>query len=242
MRIATWNVESLKKLTPDREAAFHIAMAAIDADVWVLTETWSALSPGNGYHLAAESSSAVDLKAWPDRTWVTLWVKNTHRAQRLPVNAQSDRMACCRIEIPGEHDVVVIGIVLPWGNDELWPGNDGFCNALSAQSVEWGTACEIQKGCTLVVAGDTNQTLPHVKDYGSKRCVESLENVLQTLSLKCLSEGLDSLTGKPRIDHICISQNGLDQKTPISVGEWAIPSVNGKPTTDHSGLFVDLKN
>jgi 2,4-dienoyl-CoA reductase-like NADH-dependent reductase (Old Yellow Enzyme family) len=47
-------------------------MNTVDADVWVLTETWEQFSPGDGYRLAAESSLADDLKTWPDRRWVAI--------------------------------------------------------------------------------------------------------------------------------------------------------------------------
>lgn len=41
MRIATWNLQSDKKLTDEREALFRQAMTAVNADVWVITESWT---------------------------------------------------------------------------------------------------------------------------------------------------------------------------------------------------------
>jgi exonuclease III len=240
MRIATWNVESLRKLTPEREAAFHEAMAEVDADVWVLTETWKTFSPGIGYQLAAESSLADDLKTWPDRTWVTVWVKASLAAKSQEVQNQSDRMACCRIVNPGQRDIVVVGTVLPWSSDELWLGDDGFCASLASQSAEWGAMrCDPDR-CTLVVAGDFNQAIPYEQSYGTKKCVAALNGAFQSLDLLCLSEGADSPTSKPRIDHICVSRNGFDPNHLPQIGGWAALTVNGKPVTDHSGVYVDL--
>ena len=76
MRIATWNLESYKNITPERAELFRIEMKKVDADVWVLTETWRGFSPGDDYSLLAESNKAKDLEKWPKRCWVSIWVKS----------------------------------------------------------------------------------------------------------------------------------------------------------------------
>ena len=244
MRIATWNVQSLRKLYPEREAAFHSAMANVVADVWVLTETWKTFSPGEGYRLMAESILGEDLKiwkTWADRRWVTIWVKSDLHAKHQKVKIQPDRMACCRIEMPDVQDIVVVGTLLPWGsNDYLWPGLDGFCTSLVSQAAEWRAMRGEQKNCTLVVAGDFNQSIPF-DECGYKRGETILNKALKNLDLMCLTQGKCQFTNKPRIDHICVSRSGFDPESPPQSKNWEIPSCNGKPVTDHSGVYVDLE-
>ena len=59
MKIATWNLESVRPLTPPRRAAFLDAMRKVDADVWVMTETWADFSPPPDYQLVAQSGQRM---------------------------------------------------------------------------------------------------------------------------------------------------------------------------------------
>jgi len=86
MRIATWNLQSDKPLTHELETCFVEAMNSVNADVWVLTETWTTFSPGNGYRLGAESIAADDLRTWPERRWVAIWVRPSLGATPLAPN------------------------------------------------------------------------------------------------------------------------------------------------------------
>lgn len=240
MRIATWNVESLKTLTPERKSAFHGAMAGVDADVWVLTETWTTFSPGPDYRLLARSQTAEDLKPWPDRCWVSIWTKPPLVAMPLKVHRHSDRMAGGRIETPGRADIVIVGTVLPWNGDKLWPKATDFCAAVASQAEEWGALRGDPDGCTLVVAGDFNQSVPYEQWYGSKTGEVAVNSALRELDLLCLTDGNCPLAGRPRIDHICVGRNGLAPDCLPRIGGWAIPTVNDRPVTDHSGVYVDL--
>jgi hypothetical protein len=240
MRIATWNLQSDRPLPQEREALFRQEMNTVDADVWVLTETWMNFSPGEGYRLAAESSLADDLKTWPDRRWVAIWVKSSHDAERQEVQSQPDRMACARIKKPGQQDIVVIGTVLPWRGDKLWPGSDGFCAALDAQVAEWGRVRGVPDACTFLVAGDFNQSLPHHQWYGFKKGEIALNDALKKHDLLCLTLGKVPLTDQPRIDHLCISRSSLNPQFVPQISGWPIPFVKEKPITDHSGVFADL--
>ena len=244
MRIATWNVESLRKLTPEREEAFHKAMAKVDADVWVLTETWKTFSPGAAYQLAAESSLGEDLKAkksWADRRWVTIWVKSSLHAKCQEVRSQPDRMACIQIKMPGYRDILVIGTVLPWNSDSLWLGAKGFCTALDSQAQEWRAKVNKHDDSTFILAGDFNQSLPYERWYGSKIGASTFGSTLQELKFICLTQGKCPKTSKPRIDHICVGGMGFDPKRLPRVSDWVATAVNGKPATDHSGIYVELE-
>ena len=138
MKIATWNLESVRPLTPPRRAAFLDAMQKVNADVWVLTETWADLVPLPDYQPVVKSEAAEDLT--PDRRWVAIWVKKCFSAERQDIRSQPDRMACCRIEQPEQRDLVVVGTVLPWLSDKQNRGAKGFCKALDARGGRMGTA------------------------------------------------------------------------------------------------------
>ncbi|HEX7375765.1 MAG TPA: endonuclease/exonuclease/phosphatase family protein [Pirellulales bacterium] len=240
MRIATWNLESLKQLTPERDAAFRLAMARIDADVWVLTETWNDLPPLSDYQLVAQSGDANDLKRWPNRCWVSIWGKSSLAANGQVIHGQADRMACGWIKIPGQRDIVVVGTVLPWRSDTLWPGDVGFGAALACQAEECGAIRGRPDTCDFVLAGDFNQSLPHRAYYGSKKGENALNDAFQRHDLVCLTAGNDPITDEPRIDHICVGRSSLKSSRIPHVGAWAIPSINDKPITDHAGVFAEL--
>ena len=118
-------------------------------------------------------------------------------------------MACARIKQPGQLDLVVVGTVLPWPSDKQCRGAKGFCKALDVQAGEWERLRGTPDTCTLVVAGDFNQSVPYVRYYGSTEGATALSDALARLDLDCLTSGDDPQTGKPRIDHICISRSGL---------------------------------
>ena len=238
MKIATWNLESVRPLTPPRRAAFLDAMQKVNADVWVLTETWADLVPLPDYQPVVKSEAAEDLT--PDRRWVAIWVKEGLTATPQDIHVQTDRMACARIKQPGQRDLVVVGTVLPWPSDKQNRGAKGFCKALDVQAGEWERLRGTPDTCTLVVAGDFNQSLPHVRYYGSTEGTTALFDTLTTQGLFCLTPGNDPLTDTPRIDHICISRSGLRPPFLPQIGAWEVPCLGEKPITDHAGVSADL--
>lgn len=238
MKIATWNLESSKPFTPTRRTAFLDAIRKVNADVWVLTETWTHFLPPPAYRLVAQSGLADDLK--DERCWVAIWVKPPLTAESVNIQCQSDRMACARITPPHHLDIVVVGTVLPWPNDPRWPGEKGFCDALDVQAREWNRLRGKPDTPALVVAGDFNQSFPYQRYFGSKGGAADLSNALDGLGLDCVTMKDDPLIHGPRIDRICVSQNGLPSPVVLSVGTWTVPLIGGKPITDHAGVFVDL--
>ena len=238
MKIATWNLESSNPLTPPRKAAFLDAMRKVNADVWVLTETWTNLLPPPAYKLVAQSGPAADMAH--ERCWVAIWAKSSITAKRLDIKSQQDRMAWTRLTQPGQRDIVVVGTVLPWPNDPQWPGAKGFCNALDAQAREWKRLRGKPETCALVVAGDFNQSFPYQRYYGSKDGANALSKPRPDLDLDCLTSGDDPQTGKPRIDHICISRCGPPPPLSPRIDTWKVPCIGKKPITDHAGVSADL--
>ena len=238
MKIATWNLESVRASTNDREDAFHEAMKQVDADVWVLTETWANFPPGNDYRLIAESHAGEDLTEWPNRRWVAIWSRL--EGKKIEVQCQTDRLACVLIQPPTGKAILVMGTVLPWLSDAPWPGADGFCSALGGQVAEWTRLETMHPNAGLFVAGDFNQSFPYQQHYGSMRGAEALDDALKTLDLQCLTEGDHSSNGKPWIDHLCVKHNMVQTGSKPEAETWPVPCVQGREITDHPGVSIKI--
>lgn len=239
MRIATWNLESAKSLSPAREAAIHRAMDEVEADAWVLTETWIDFSPGQGFCLAAHSIGASDFEPTTSQCWVAIWSR--YDAASLEIRGQAARLACAAIKNSDGRKSLVAGTVLPWRSDRLWPGDQGFREAIQQQATEWQRLRATSASATFVVAGDFNQSLPYRPHYGSKQNHSELEQALLANDLMLLTTGDDPLTNLPRIDHICIHRSDLGNVRPSQAQTWRVPLSSGNcPASDHSGAFIDI--
>jgi len=210
-------------------------MEGIEADVWVLTESWANACLLPGYRLVSQSCEAVDLS--PARRWVAIWSKGD--AEPVEVLGQPDRMTCTSIKSSTTRDVLIVGTVLPWKFDVRWPNSEGFCAALDIQQTEWRRLVGSAPARTLVLAGDFNQSLPHQRYYGSQSNEIALNAALTSHELCCVTPGNDPLTEIPRIDHICVPRRSLASSQSSQVGTWAVPDNGGKPITDHSGVYFD---
>lgn len=242
MRLATWNLESYRNITPERAEQFRRAMEEVNADIWVLTETWRDFSPGVGYSLLAQSSKAEDLAEASKRCWVSIWVKSEIGNQSQEVCSQPDRMARGRIEISPKQDLAVVGTVLPWGNDKLFPGAKGFCDAVTEQEIDWTLRAGSTKSSVYIVAGDFNQSIPYQRYYGSKIGAEMLDDVLRKHDLECLTRTTNLLPNvSPAIDHIFVRPCSTEVLTISSIETWETPLLEGKPITDHRGVFIELE-
>jgi hypothetical protein len=240
MIIATWNLQSDKPRTREREAAFRQAVDGVGADVWVLTETWADYSPAGGYQAVAQSDPAPDLNPWPDRRWVAIWARPGLISTPVEIHCPGDRLVCGRIQLPGGQAVVIVGTVLPWPSDELWRGGEGYCAALAVQRPVWERLCAQFPADGFVIAGDFNQSLPHRRYYGSKKAERALGAALRRLDLLCLTQGDDRLSGKPRIDHVCVRRTGHGAAQAPPASEWEVPAIEGHPVSDHCGVCVKL--
>lgn len=227
-------------------------MKVIKADVWVITEPLLTFSPGAEYRLVAHSYKAADIESgtdpkWAaDRRWVAIWSKLP--ARKLEVLTEPDRMACIRVEQPGQRDVVIVGTVLPWFRDTKWPSNKGkgYSDALQLQVAEWVRLWGMPPAAAFCVAGDFNQSLPYKRYYGLPESAKRLQQLLVSLGLRCLTgDDVDPLPvtagGRPSIDHICVSSDLLPSLTPPS-RTWTIPckANSSVAITDHFGASSEL--
>lgn len=243
MRLATWNLARARR-DGRRASALVAHMASVDADVWVLTETWRDLAPGEGHRLIAESASAPDRESAAGERWVAVWSRLPGAADALPT-ADAERTAATRLTAPGSRATIVYGTVLPWLSDARREprGADAFCAALEAQREDWDRLRRESPDAELCVAGDFNQDLASRHYYGSKRGRAALAAALERTGLVCLTAGAGDPVplrgGKASIDHLCVSA-GLVGDRDSALVAWPGVSEHGARLTDHFGVAVTL--
>lgn len=251
MKIATWNLESIQPLTTQFEEAFRTVIYGIDADVWVLTETWLNFSLV-GYQLVSQTGQADDLKQAkrPFSRWVAIWSRL--KARQLDVLSDPERMACIRVE-EGNRPVVIVGTVLPWGSDKRHaPKNDfsdddpsaDFCQVLQAQSEDWRKLWSTPDSTGFCLAGDFNQQslyFPNPQGNNRHACINQTFTGLDCLTnnMKVVYPKAESLNPHPTIDHICVG-GGLKLRAGTTPTTWEVPLIGGTAITDHAGVVADL--
>lgn len=242
MRLATWN---LARPAPAgiRTTRLCTHMAAIAADVWVLTETHRDVSPGSGFRLAAHSESAPDRPA--DERWTAIWVRDEIEATQTATH-DAERTACVKMTTRSGQSLFVYGTVLPWLTDDRHShrkGSDAFIEALAEQEADWLHIRRSEPDAGLCVTGDLNQDLlPTGHVYGSRAGRSALRSALLNAGLTCVTgEASDPLVslgkGLASVDHICVGGIPLPN-TPPQV--WPTHDELGSRLTDHHGVAVDL--
>jgi hypothetical protein len=244
MRVATWNLRRPGSPASERGQALRHCMRQIDADIWVLTETRDAMSPGDGYVGTATSGS--DRKQSPGEQWTMIW-------SRLPVLSQEPtadpiRTVCVRVATTHSGPLLVYGTVLPWRTDSRWlplRGGGAFQQALQGQEEDWRRLRQKYPQDGLCIAGDFNQDLGSRSYAGTALGQTSLRRAFGALSLDCLTgDDVDPVAKQTadvrrNIDHICLDARF---NTPSSVrrGAWPGAASELKGLSDHFGVWVDI--
>jgi hypothetical protein len=247
MRIATWNL-ARSKASGSRAAALQKYIAAVDADVWVLTETQSEFTPGASFALIAASVEASDLS--PGERWSTVWVRSGIYGEPV-ASGDAERTACARLRLPSGRQLYVYGTVLPWlsdGRRDPIRGAAAFQLALAEQAADWKRIRREAPDVGLCVAGDLNQDLlPVGHFYGSAAGRTALRDVLITTGLVCLTGGdRDPVAGlgggRASIDHVCLTDSVLASLSAQPCSQiWPEPTQLGPTLTDHFGIAVELQ-
>jgi endonuclease/exonuclease/phosphatase family metal-dependent hydrolase len=245
IRIATWNVERPKAASHMKVPRLAASLRDIDADVWILTETHTSLTPGADYRPV--SSTGSDRKQEAGESWVTIWSRLEVLA--MPQTVDPVRTACALLRMNGGRTLLVYGTVLPWLGSS-WrehPATDGkaFAAALDAQRSDWLRIRSQHPDAELCVAGDLNQDLQQLHYYGSTAGRSALREALSISELTCVTAGdrdpVSLMTGATAaaIDHICLSEK-LHRGAPIAVGAWPERETPDRTLSDHFGLWADL--
>ena len=219
-------------------------MRAVDADIWVLTESHSQVAPSVGYQRLAQSGRADAADA--DESWVAVW----SRVGGTPVlTTDRDRTAAAEITLGPVRSLVVFGTVLPWlgsawGNVAAANGA-AFSASLAEQVADWKRIRAANPGRELCVAGDFNQDLLTVGHYyGSKAGRAAVRAALEASKMSCpTGDPTDAVhhhtAGRAAgIDHICISA-GLSMAND-SAHVWPAPEARGATLSDHFGVCITV--
>jgi hypothetical protein len=239
MRVGTWNLDRPTASQNERGESLTSWLRKVNADVWVLTYTHSAITPGEEFGLVATSAPP----GAPGEFWTAIW-------SRFPISAftiscDPSRAVVARIEPPGRRPIVVYGTVLPWlgsaWSDASAAKGAAFAAALEAQTRDWKRIRANNCECDLIVAGDMNQDLvgkPHF--YGSRENRLALDAAFTACGLTCLTSGLDDpvrlggARAHAAIDHLCASER-LAAQARWPRFSWPPGPIPDKTLTDHFG-------
>jgi hypothetical protein len=243
LKIANWN---LQRLQPSQRRAEAIVehVVGVGADLWILTETHQAFSPGAGFHSAC--SGAPDRESAPGERWSAIW-------SRFPLEPLPDyvsdpaRCTAARTTHPELGEVVIHACVLPWGGS-MWQGTHSrgglaFELAVDMYSRDWLSLRTDFPDAVLVVAGDFNQSLADHHYYGSNRQRGLLESALEDVGLTAVTAGAGDPIARDSapfacIDHICIaSKPGIEVD---ATTRWPDAAAPDPGLSDHFGVAVEL--
>jgi hypothetical protein len=240
MKIATWNLEGVRPGFGARSQRFRDAIAPIDPDVWVLTESHPDFVPAGGYARIAVSAEA------PDRVrggrWVVIWARTGLAATALALTEEPDRAAAVLVRRPVGRPLVLFGAVLPWRGDKRHGdvrGGKAFVRSLELQSAAWSRAKSAVPGAELCVAGDFNQEFGACGPVGTQLGCDSFAATLAALDLTCITGGkhdpLSAREWRASIDHILLSR-GLRAEPDPKI--WPTKFPLSSALSDHYGVCL----
>ncbi len=256
MRIATWNLERPKPRQLEKIVALQTRMHAIDADIWILTETNSCVSPGSEYERLESRpiSGSKRYAAGENRT--TLW-------SRLPMGPEPfethdpETAVCAEIKHGGSL-FLICGTIIPYRaagtrypyrfegahveGKKAW---ELHYQSIANHRADWLRLREKFPGHLLVVAGDFNQNRDGRRWYGTEKGRQDLGDAFEGANLHCETAGAIEPIEKgeqfnPVIDHICLDRELASRVSAVRGWLPGVPA-KGKPYSDHTGVFVDVK-
>ncbi len=245
MKLATWNLQRLVSPSDRKMAPIRAHMDAVNADIWVLTETGEEISPGAGYAGIATTGSDRDQE--PGEVWTKVWSR--WPVEALPPTSDPVRCVAARVVHPQRGAFVVYGTVLPWSGSS-WRGLRGaggvaFGAALDAQASDWAALRAEFPADDLFVMGDLNQQLGVGSPwyYGSKVNGRRLSEALARLGLVAFTAGDNDPVRRGSndlacIDHICGPALRASHVRRTSRWPDAPKPVDG--LSDHFGMAVEL--
>ncbi|GEM_PF-744908 len=263
--LATWNVRRPYRPNDACFEAIARKLRKLPADIWVLTETHHALSPGEGY----QPFASPPLPAHPDRRvderTTIVWVRPDWQASTIPTfahlgsteahprttlsyavtSADTSPAACVLVETP-VGPLLVYGTVITWPND-LGPfGEDpaqkaGYAqmqhDSILAHGEDWKRLHAKYPSAQICVAGDLNTTLDG-RRLPTIACSDGLHQALANVEMRHVTQTLDNV-----IDHICLSKPWADWADDPCW--WQTTYIDDrtrerKPVSDHRGVMVTV--
>jgi hypothetical protein len=231
VRVAAWNAEWAP---PGGARGRRVAatLAGLDADVICLTEGFAALLPPDGHAIAGAEPPGHPGR--PGQRRVLLWSRSAWRDVDPVGHAElpHEGFVSGTTETPAG-PVRVLGLCIPWhfagvrdGHRRPWRMHLEYL-ALLAPIVREAVAAG-----TTVIAGDFNQYRPRI--WGSKEAEAALTDAIAGLRLA--TEGIVPGADQPLIDHVAHTGD-LDI---AGRRAWPGRDPDGRPLSDHAGVWVDL--
>ena len=249
IRIATWNFKQYADNTPVAEARRAI-MAAVHADIWVLTEVHHTfgiveLPDKEGtQHLYKKISWSEPLSRFFPGEMVSIWAREDLQGKTAGIKS-TEFTACAEFPVAGSKTLWVYGTVLPWVGSAKYLDGYTFDQALADQKVDWGGLKWVDHGW-LCVAGDFNQEIcPPKHFYGSGAQEKYLRTALEQADLECLTGGQADPVAKnyapaANIDHICMGSAKNKTWQVTDVQSWPRTS-GGMEISDHHCVSIDVE-
>jgi endonuclease/exonuclease/phosphatase family metal-dependent hydrolase len=246
MKLATWNVQRLTRATSVRMSRVRPYLDAINADIWVLTETGEDVSPGPGYQGVA--TTEFDRASHdPGEVWTKIWSR--WPIERLAPVSDPARCVAARVVPPHRAPLIVYGTVLPWPSSTwrglAYKGGLAFGAALEAQASDWASLQAAYPSDDLFAMGDLNQDLCVGKPAycGSRLNQGRLREALARASLVAFTDGVDDPIRRDSppmacIDHIC-GPARLSASV-RSTTRWPEAPAPVRGLSDHFGVAVEL--
>lgn len=191
LRIATWNLERPRRTSLGKIPFLLERIQAVNADVWVLTETNTVIDLSASHQPIASTPVASLHKS--GENWTTIWSRYPVR----PLPTYDPSIAVCgEIDSPAG-PLIVYGTVLPYHADRVHTGNakswSEHYRVIPLQAAEWRTlraSFPIHRFC---VAGDLNQSRDGRRWsgrqwYGTAKGRDLLTSELESAGLKCVTE------------------------------------------------------
>ncbi len=246
LRIATWNLERPGWKSPRVQPQLE-TIAAIDADIWILTETHAAIkldppyncveSPPQKLRRKGEQTTAIWTRCKVLRNIPTFTDRPDERDPQCPTYAVGrpamSPAACAEIETP-LGPLLVYGTIIAHfgdkGREVTSSYGDEQYKAIHAHRDDWA---RLRNSRPMCVAGDFNTTL-NGRSWEPKDARPKLEAALVTNDLHCVTN-----TFAYCIDHICLTPEWAERV--IHREQWEIPLRDGKKITDHKATSVDLR-
>ncbi len=248
LRIATWNVER-PGAHAERNIIINRQISEIGADIWILTETNDAITPGDGYEQVASTP-----RPWhkPGEHSTTIWSRFPINQRITPfsgsdrfskeeqgyyVSGPDDTLAVC-VEVKAPSVVLLVyGTIITWRDD---PGPAGiaepweeYSRSIDAHRADWKhLRARFHNMC---IAGDFNTGFEGKWRYGTPGGRERLRDTFSTCNLTCPTCALPHVA-----NHICMSDTLIERATSVNAGFWAPEKLNNRPVSDHHGVYIDL--
>lgn len=216
LRLGTWN---LAGRWSERHKA---ALAAVDCDVWLLTEVRSDTAM-DGYqpHFSAGFMAT-------DRHWAGLLFR---RGTEIDGWRPDPHPASAAATVEG---ITYCSSILPWracGTKNPWIG--GTCEAKTDAATR--TIATALPAGTTVWGGDWNHGLSGPERAGSRAGRDHINRTLDSLELRAVTTELaHRIDGLRTIDHIAVPKDfNVQQVRRIEM------TANGRPLSDHDAYVVE---